>query len=31
VDKTVGLKLVKVEPDRLTLVDAQGSTYDKTY
>jgi hypothetical protein len=31
VDKTVGLRLVKVEPDRLTLVDAQGSTYDKAY
>ena len=31
VDKTVGLKLVKVEPDRLTLVDAAGDTYQKSY
>lgn len=31
VDKTVGLRLAKVEPDRLTLVDAEGNTYVKAY
>jgi hypothetical protein len=31
VDRTVGLRLVKVEPDRLTLVDAAGDTYQKSY
>ena len=31
VDRTVGLRLVKVEPDRLMLVDAAGDTYEKSY
>jgi len=30
-EKTVGLKLAKVEADRLTFVDADGNTYVKTF
>ncbi len=30
-DRSVGLKLVKVEPDRLTFVDADGNTYVKSF
>jgi len=31
IDKSLGLKLVKVEQDRLTFVDRTGSTYVKTF
>jgi hypothetical protein len=31
IDRTIGLKLVKVEADHLTFVDAQGDTYLKSF
>ena len=30
-DKSVGLRLSKVDADRLTFVDADGNTYIKTF
>ena len=31
IDKSLGLRLVKVEPDHLTFVDAQGETYVRSF
>jgi hypothetical protein len=31
IDRSLGLKLVKVEPDRLTFADADGATYVKSF
>ena len=31
IDRSVGLKLLKVDPDHLTFVDADGGTYTKSY
>jgi hypothetical protein len=31
IDRTIGLKLTKVDADHLTFVDAQGDTYLKSF
>jgi len=31
IDRTIGLRLVKVDADHLTFVDAQGDTYVKSF
>jgi hypothetical protein len=30
-DRTLGIRLVKVDPDHLTLVDSEGATYIKNF
>ncbi|MFZ1056109.1 MAG: hypothetical protein WAN79_10590, partial [Opitutaceae bacterium] len=31
IDRTLGIRLVKVDPDHLTLVDKDGATYVKSF